>query len=372
MGRKGFLLGIVLVAILCSGCWDVDEINKRATVLAFGFDATPEGQLRVSAQIPVMLEIGSRVAGGGISAKPFRVFTGDSKTTFGATPYLQTKSGKSLFFGQLKVIVISAALAEEGLKSAIDFLARHPMIPPQATILLTKGSAHEIIATPIGAQEIPSLMIVNFQRSTSKGDLAYPMELWRFEKAVTVGREDAFLPFIALDREGEGYTIEGAGVFHRDRLVGELTDIETRMFGLLSGRVSNAYPSISVAEFGELTFRNVTADSKIRALVSGEEIEFFIKVRAGGFLVEVTTGKHDFKVSDIELIREKAEKTIKNELVKTMEHLQSLGSDVLGFGNILRATHPEIWRRINWEEEYPKVRVRIDFKFQVSRIGTYR
>ncbi|MGE5606105.1 MAG: Ger(x)C family spore germination C-terminal domain-containing protein, partial [Bacteroidota bacterium] len=116
----------------------------------------------------------------------------------------------------------------------------------------------------------------------------------------------------------------------------------------------------------------VTADSKIRALVRGNQIEFFIKIRASGFLVEVTTGKHNLNLTDIGLIREKTEKTIKKELVKTMARLQSLGSDVLGLGNILRATHPKIWRRINWEEEYPKVKVRVDFKFKVSRIGTFR
>ncbi|MGE5604448.1 MAG: hypothetical protein ACM3YE_02010 [Bacteroidota bacterium] len=42
MRRKGLLLGMILIAIVSGGCWDVDEINKRSTVLAFGFDTTPE------------------------------------------------------------------------------------------------------------------------------------------------------------------------------------------------------------------------------------------------------------------------------------------------------------------------------------------
>ncbi|MGE5604447.1 MAG: Ger(x)C family spore germination protein, partial [Bacteroidota bacterium] len=67
-----------------------------------------------------MVEIGSRATGGGLSVKPFRVYTGESKTAFGTTPYLQTKSGKRLFYGQLKVIVINTALAEQGLKPVTD------------------------------------------------------------------------------------------------------------------------------------------------------------------------------------------------------------------------------------------------------------
>ena len=55
-----------------------------------------------------------------------------------------------------------------------------------------------------------------------------------------------------------------------------------------------------------------------------------------------------------------------------MRHLQSLNSDILGFGELVRATLPKIWQRIDWDTEYPRVKVRIDFKFNIEKTGTQR
>ncbi len=77
-------------------------------------------------------------------------------------------------------------------------------------------------------------------------------------------------------------------------------------------------------------------------------------------------------MEDIKEIEQKTERAVKAEMMKTIRNLQELNSDILGFGELVRATQPEVWRRINWDTEFPQVQVKIDFTFNIERTGYYR
>jgi spore germination protein KC len=373
MRCKWLLIWLFVLITSCSGCWDVEDINNRAIVLGLGLDVTPEGRIRVSAQVPIVMDMHApTVRGGQEPAKPFQIVSGESDTSFGAVPELQSKTIRSLFYGQLQAVIISVDLARHGLKPLVDFLDRHPKIPPQAWIILSKDRAEDILNTPVFSKEITGISIHDFLHSISKADLMYVLKETEIIKAFTTGLEDAYMPFIATDPVKKEYIINGLGVFHQDRMVGELSDNETRMFGFLAGKTNNAYPSIPLDNVNKATFRQVKARTKIKAISKGNRIEFLIKSRAKGYLVEMTNAKTNLDIKDIKEIEEKTERVIKAEMMKTIRHLQEVNSDILGFGELVRATQPEVWRRINWDREFPHVQVKINFKFNIERTGTYR
>ncbi len=368
--RLFFLLLLVGLLLICNGCWDVNEIDDRAVILALGLDFTPEGKILTSAQIPIWMDIASRTLGGQAPEKPFIVKTSEAETVFGAIPGLQSKTARDLFLGQLKMVIISAPLARKGLKPLIDFLDRHPEIPPQVLMVVTEESAKEIIDSTLGSKEIPGLAVRYFLESPSKADLVYSLRVSEIMRAFLIGFEDAYMPVISYDSREKTYVINGIGVFQKDRMVGQLNPIETRMFGFLSGRARNAYPSIQVG--GLATFRGVQSKVKTRAIAVGDRISFIIQVRAEGFLADLTSAKGKFSPKDIQGIETKTEKEITNGMVKTIRRLQEMNTDILGFGELLRATKPEVWQRIDWDSEYPKVGVSIDCKFKIKRSGVYR
>lgn len=372
MRYKWLLMWLFLLITFCNGCWDVEDINNRAIVLALGLDITPEGRIHVSAQVPVIMDLHTQIPSGQAPEKPFQIVSGDSDTSFGAVPELQSKTFRSLFYGQIQALVISADLARRGLKPLVDFLERHPKIPPQAWVILTRGRAEVLLNAPIFTKEISAITLQTFFHSMTKADRVYVLDGMKVIKAFTTGLEDAYMPFIAVDPVKKEYTIEGLGVFHRDRMVGELSGAETRMFGFLSGRTGNAYPSISLDNENKATFREVKARTKIKAIPKGPGLEFLFKTRARGYLVEMTNAKANLSLKDIREIEQKTERAVKAELLKTIRHLQELNSDILGLGELVRATQPEVWRRIDWETEFPRVQVKIDFKFNIERTGTYR
>ena len=377
MNRKYLFLGLILIITsLCSGCWDVEEINRRAIVIALGLDLTPTGMIKMSAQIPVITDLASGGSGSGRAAappKPFHVVSSEAETSYSTVGNLQSKTSNEFFLGQLKTTIISTDLAERGLKPYINFLERHPEITSTSVIVLTKGSALEILNTPLNSKDIPGLSIMNFLRRSSKADLAYTLREWQIVRGTVVGPGDVYIPLISISQPEQAYIINGLGVFHHDRMVGELSDNETRMFGFLTGKARNAYPSVYINnEIGTATFRNVAVNSKIKAIAKGDQLEFLIKSRAKGFIIELTSSKAPLDLQDIQAIQTKTEQAIKEEMVKTVHHLQELNSDILGFGELVRATLPKTWQRINWDTEYPRVKVHIDFKFNIQKSGTHR
>ena len=163
MRCKWLLMWLLVLITSCSGCWDAEDINNRAIVLALGLDVTPEGRIQVSLQIPVIMDIHvPAMQGGQKPVKPFQIVSGESDTPFGAVPELQSKTIRSLFYGQIQAVIISADLARHGLKPLVDFLERHPKIPPQAWVILTRGRAEDFLNTPLFTKEISGIATSKF------------------------------------------------------------------------------------------------------------------------------------------------------------------------------------------------------------------
>ena len=62
-------------------------------------------------------------------------------------------------------------------------------------------------------------------------------------------------------------------------------------------------------------------------------------------------------------------KTILKATIKTIQN--DFNSDVLGFGATIYKHDPKEWKKIkdNWEEEFPKLQVKIDVTVKINHLG---
>ncbi|HEX3046406.1 MAG TPA: Ger(x)C family spore germination protein [Bacillota bacterium] len=375
MRHKWLFLGLILLITLFSGCWDISEINRRTIVVALGLDATEDGKVKVSLQIPLAQSVSARTETNQPPTKTFYTITNEAESPMAAIEGLQSKTGNDLFYGQLKVVIFGASLARNGLLAITDFLQRVPVLPPQGLMLLADGVAEEIISKEVSSREVPGLVILNFLEQSAKSDLAFPLSGWQLVRGVNFDTEDIFLPVISFEPQEETFIIKGIGVFHHDRLVGILSDTETRMFGFLTGRARNAAPSLvaqhSNVGLGRVSYR-VMANTKTKAFVDGEQLRFLVNVKLKGSLVESTKAETRLSLEEVRELEKAAEQKFKSEMMKTVRHLQELNSDVLGFGELLRAMHPKAYRRLNWDREFPRVPVQVKVKFNLEQSGSFR
>jgi hypothetical protein len=58
-----------------------------------------------------------------------------------------------------------------------------------------------------------------------------------------------------------------------------------------------------------------------------------------------------------------------NSAKQTIRKMQEANCDGLGIGRQLIAFHPTTWKKINWEEEYPKVRFEPNIQVEIVQTG---
>ncbi|WP_231571157.1 Ger(x)C family spore germination protein [Gordoniibacillus kamchatkensis] len=169
------LLVFVLAVPLLSGCWDRQEIEQRAVVLGVGIDVASEqtvnknegevshlrgsfpepetGNIRVTMQIAVPGRIplgpgvsGSGGGGGGAGGQnTVWVVDGFGQTINDALNNMQQSVALPLFYGHLRVIVISEAVAKKGIQNLNDFLRRNPEIRRMTWMVVSRGKAAEVM-----------------------------------------------------------------------------------------------------------------------------------------------------------------------------------------------------------------------------------
>jgi spore germination protein KC len=161
-------------------------------------------------------------------------------------------------------------------------------------------------------------------------------------------------------------------VFHRDRLVGKLSETESRIAGMMMNKTHNATFTAPVGKMGEVSYRKLVWKRKIKIVKTKPEMEFLINVGAKGFGPELTGDPTELSPKKIKTIEKVTKNYLKKQILTTVRHLQRLNSDIVGFGDLVRAEKPDIWKRLNWDEDYSRVNFGVTVKFTLERVGKYR
>ena len=370
------MLALVLSAFLAGGCWDVEEINRRAIIIGVGLDTAPGGGISLTTEFPLIQELLPPTAGkGGAPQSPAYVITTRGPSAFQAVAGLQAAAGQALFAGQMKVVVIGAALARQGLQPHLDALNRRPEIPPQAYLVLTEGSAREILAADLAPKTLPAFALVDFFRTLGTTNQTLPIYLWQFAHSIDTRRdepEEAFLPLVSLDKNRESSFFGDWGSSTATGWSACSPAAKARAFGLLSAKTIGGIVQVPLGKEGMVTYRAVKARTKTAARRSGGRIQFLIRVHAHGFLVEMTKPVAPLSTRRTKAIARATSRALEREMTKVVRHLQSVNSDVLNLGEVLRARYPQIWQSVDWNREFPRTEIRIKVDFAIGRTGTYR
>ncbi|MBA2133895.1 Ger(x)C family spore germination protein [Capillibacterium thermochitinicola] len=370
MKRKALLF--CLFPLILMGCWNAEDINDRVLVLAAGLDQGENGRLRLSVQVPIVEELLPIFGSPQVNKGSFAVLTAEGESIIGAVPTLQSKTQRTLFFGHMKTVLIAEELAAAGLKSIIDALRRHPGVPPQAHVLLVKDEAAAMLSHALWHKGIPGISLVTFFHAQGKRDQAFDQPVWRLVRNISLPTQDAFLPILEYDTDEETFIIEGLGVLHDDRLVGELSGEEARMFGLLSGNTRSAYLNLPISEYGWVAMRQVRAKTKIGYKKTRTGPVITIDVKAHGCLIESTKMAVRLNREDRQRIDHAVSTHLEREMRKTLQKLQGLGADLLALGEMYRVHNASTWEPSAWERIYPEIPIEVKVEFTVDNYGILR
>lgn len=373
----------MLVCILLGGCSAASQVEDQAYVLVMGLDRSGDGRLEMCVQIPrVAGNSGEDSSGGANGSENYLKLSVKADGYEAALEKLDWASPRNVNFAQIKLIVLSRAIAEEAeCGELIEHIAQTERLFTAARMVVCEGSARDFvesiqpnvgarISTDIEAMfkhyndrgYVPVSRLAEFYYQ-SKSVYSDPMITYALLKEADTekegdGREDAqasealsgSIEGLSQDYESEiGARYLGAAVFAQGRMRGIFTGMQTILANLMRNELKS--------------FRYECADQSLE-LVPTRPV--YIHVDTSGEIPIIRiNAKLSYaaqeKAPDENLLREKLEADIRN----TIHSAQQMGAEPFGFAEAAARSFLtlEKWTAYDWRIRFKSAGVEIKLSF---------
>lgn len=395
---KTGLLSLLFVCcgVLLTGCWDSLEIEDRALVLGLAIDEAPPETMEKETNVThekgklpnKMIRITAQIA------VPGRVPLGPSSATSGegtqnsvwvvqvvghslddALNNLQQQIADPRYLIHLRVIVISEAIAKQGLDDLNDYLRRNPEVRRRTWLLVSDGEAAKIMDVAPPLERVPTLYLLSMvEKSVKTGK--FPLDyLGVFWTAESKWGQDGYLPYISI-RGKENILIKGMAYFSEGRLVGTTSPIEIGGFMAAKGMDPGGYSVlVKVPEMGFVMVKTQERHTNMKVEIQNGIPKAYLNIKLEGMISEHFGSASEIDSPDKLDLVEKifAEDGIKivNKLIRDT---QTKHSDILGIGEIVRARQSAYWNqhvheKRDWEKIYSGIPVEVRLHMKIRRVG---
>lgn len=368
--KKLVFVCLMIPVFLCSGCWDVEEVNHRATPNALYFDVGEQDnvQLGINMHVPGTLQPPINNMEHQFE-KNHSVLFAEGKSSVEAWSKLQTMTSRNIFFGQLSAIIVSDKYAARDIADSLDFIGRIPVVSGDTQLLITKDDPKELLELKNKGNFIPGNYIEQYFQSPYKAMMAKPIKLFEVLARTDNKTADPYFPMIS-SAQGN-YVISRTAVFSGNRMVGELDQQETQAFSMLTG-ASTGLLSVPVGENDIVSYLLTDTKNKIVPhYTNGGTLAFDIQVEVEGIVTETNPYRGPLEMEDKKRMDRAAEDYLQGKTEKLLVKLQGLNSDPVGFGEKLRSRYPDRWENTDWHQVFPQVQFSVDVKFNTKETGLF-
>lgn len=360
-----FCLLMLGVLIWVTGCWDKDEVNDIAVILAAGIEKSDDMiQLTVQLEAPVTQ---------GSTGPQVEVKQGTGESIFDAMEYLQEKTPRKLFWGHNQVVFISKDIAEDGIHEHIDFFARYLETRLRTYVFVTDENIVDLMnVTPtlgLNAGEITK-EIAQFQTGMN-------MDI---RKALVMANNDIdtlAIPWLELDTEDPliSYRVNGIAIFKQNKMIAQLDDELTR--GVLWVRDEIQQTSVTIrpdeAEKGYISFQLIESKTKVTPQYENGQWTITLDIQTIDDVTQNGTNLNVMKRKTRKKLEKQLAEHIKTRIESMLEIVQKEASaDILNIGSTIYRKDPNEWKKIKdqWNEKFRDIDININVSAKIQRPGS--
>jgi len=383
---KRIIISIIIVIniLLLPGCWDIREITDLGMVMAVGIDKIDSGRnhFKVTVQIANPKEHQTNMAG---TAQIVWTGNADGETIFDAVRNLARISSKRIMWAHNNIVIIGESLAKQGIAPVVDFFTVNAELRLKTMVVVAKGKAQDYVATrSVGIEDITGIAY-NVMGSYSKlqavsiqTDMLKLFSTFSSQNGQPILSTLTFQNQTVIPRQGQAsydkdtVNLGGSAIFHKDKLIGWLTDEETRGVAWLLKATQNTLVTVSNDPNSP---KGISVETRNLSVNITTEIKdnipaFTVNITAEGSIVEqdsyTTLSIDEFKKQ----VEVSAAKEITSEIQVSLNKLQKeFKSDVLGWAQTFHIQHKSEWDKSfkdSWESVFPKIPVTINTKINIT------
>lgn len=278
---KKYMFILIILNFILTGCWDKRELNELAITLALGIDKVEgEDEYEVTAQVVVPSAVSMKDGTGGTAVT---LFTENGETVYEALRRMTKVSPRKIYPGHLQMLIVGEELAKEGIGESLDLLARDWELRPDFYVVVAKDvTAREILNVTTDLESIPaSKMFAGLKVSEKAWAGTYGVTLDELIVDLISEGKEAVLTGIQLAGNKQiGSTqqniesiskpaqikYDNLAIFKEDRLMGWLTEQDSRGYSGITNSVKSTVTSISCPNEGKSTIEVTNFHSKIEEI----------------------------------------------------------------------------------------------------------
>lgn len=334
-----------------------------------------EGEIEITAQIANTRTISSASEGKGGDAqqKPYLNLSSKGDYVFPSIRSSVSKSGSKLYMAHNYVVIFGQETAEDGLGNYMDFFLRDHELRLDMHLLVARGKGADVLNVNAGFQSIPSLHIHDLIQAQKQLSTGMTVTVFDYMNKLAAGKGSPLIPIIEIDKSGgeDVLHMTGTAVFSDDKMIGELSERETRGLLWAAGEVEQAVLMVPMGE-DNVGVEVLRAKGDMRAQIDKDgKVTMLITVEAEGALGS-ERGKENYTTPEgIDRLLEAFAKEIENEVRACLAKGRTLKADVFGFSDVLYRYYPKKWKAMQDTAFYDlPVQIEVTAKIDSSgRIG---
>lgn len=407
--KKIALVIIFLICLGLPGCYDAVEIDEEVYALSIGVDKGINNAIRVTFQYATYMEDGGGGMGGGDEESgevgATIVSTVEAPSLLEAINVMNAAVNRQVSLMHAKILIFSEEFAREGVGKYIEPLTRFREVRELMRIVVCKGKAQDFIKENkafIGSNPSKALELM-FEQSKNTGyfpdmifgdfyvDLLTP---YGQPVAAYAGVND----FNQLDEGPENeepplkpeFDIEpgdiprtggtkkeifGLAVFDGDRMVGTLSQNETRFFLMGIGEFQRGFFTFLDENEPELIYvieaqlgRKPSINARMENGVPIIGLELVIDTD----IISIQSRRHYEELDNIDEFENKVATYFEQGLKKTIEKTQKeYNADIFHFGKKVAGNFNTIqeFEDYNWIGHYQEAKVNVSVSVNARRSG---
>ncbi|MBO7743287.1 Ger(x)C family spore germination protein [Paenibacillus sp. MWE-103] len=285
-----------------------------------------------------------------------------STTRLDMIPRLQAKSGKTLQYGQLRMVVFGKAFASQGIGDILENFFRDPKVSSRLQLAVADGEASKLLAAA-GKRRDASYLLTLVEDNMKHGNLprlGFQKTLFDYYGE---GR-DIVLPYLTTER-GE-IAVGGAALFKGDAYAGRVDANEAFLLKLLAGSARDGSYTAALpgaADRDSLVIRCLSSKTKLRLLQPGPVPAIRFDVRLNVLLQEVPHAMRAMSDRELAKLEEELRRLLEGRIEAFATDCAKKGLDPLGLGDFARS------RTETFYAAYPSLKAEAKVDLRIAQTG---
>lgn len=369
---------VLLIILITPACWDTNDINNRAFILAMGIDKAQQnhsGQEEIPFKYKVTVEIAkpSLLKKNSWNLEPEKtagiVLSAEGETIEKAIDLILTNISRPITFSHLRVLLVSEGIADN-MQDICTYFEKHPEIARRLRLIFVqKKEAIDILKSTPRLERTIAADLIGMVEISRDFSLCTFKPFTKFLSEIRTNNGQTLGSVISLSN-GEGLVRIGSAVFDDWKMVGVLDGEETRKASLL-------FPELKKTTFigkfnnGTYTYKMDKKKTKIIPKIQNGNLNFLVRVNTDGIILQEEG--NELYLADPKNIK-KLERLFADVISKEVNEAiakaqQELRVDYFNFGMKLMNKYPEYYNHLNWEITFPTVPISTEVTVKISRFG---